>query len=610
MRRLKRVAVLPLAIMLTFICVELYSQSEGAAALLQKSQESVIAFTTFGPDKERIATGSGFFIGEGLAVTSYHLVSKASSVEGRNFKGKKVKVEGIMGVDRKLNIALLKVKSKSPALPLGNSDELGMGNTIFAIGGNESGQIRAFDGEIREIMEYAPNQRVFDASLVVSESFCGGPILDSEGMVMGLTAFLDDGSKYVLPSNLLKNIPKRGTATEFKSWKSEDYFTTLDGAYLAGRIYFSLARSSKAEKALREVVKLMPNELDAHIILAAVYSDQRDFSRSVETYNKIIELRPALDSAHLGLGSVYLKMRKWSEAIQPLKKAIELNNENKEAYFQIGNAYEELREFGSAAEAYKKYLTTNPENQADVYVRLAQCQMESEQFGEAIVSYQESLKTKQDSDIQYKLGQAYQKAGQLDNAAGIYKTLAKSTPEDAKIYYNTIVMMYDEAQMPDKAAEAASLLVELEPDNTDALYNLGYMHLKSNKYEEAISAFRKVIELRPEMEYAYTSIGYVYQQMKNYRGSIDIYKELVKIYPDNFTGWISIGMGYMHLKQFTTALEPLKKAIELKPDDATSYYNLAICYLNLREDLKARETYLKLKTIDAAMAQKLLQYFR
>lgn len=608
MRKNKKMFLLSLCLFILFSYTSLFSQTDEASSILGKYQESVVFFTCFGEGKEEISKGSGFIIRQGILATSYHIVSEAKSAEGRNFKGKKVKIEGIIAVDKKFDIALLSVKSKGPAISLGNSDDLGIGRSIYAMGGKENGEIAVTDGTVRGILEFAPNQRIFDTTLVVSESFCGGAVFDKSGQLMGMMAYLEDGSRYVLPINRLKSVQKTSPVTKFSNRNPEEYFSTLDGAYLAGRIYYSLDKSTRAERALNEVIKQKPDELDAHILLASVYSDQRNYSSSVSAYKKIIELRPNLDTAHFGLGVVYLKMRRWREAIAPLEKAVQLNMDNKEAYFHIGMAYQELTEFEKASEAYKSYLQTNPENRAEVYRQLGICQEKLERYEDAVVSFQEALKGIQDEKIQFQLAQAYQKSGQYDNAAEVFRKLAEFNPDDAKVYYNNIVMMYDDAKMPDKAIGAAQKMIELNPKDADAIYNLGYMFIKQKKYNEAVETFKKAIELRPEMEYAYANIGYAYMQLKKYKDAIDIYNDMIKIFPDNFNAWVSIGMGYMHQKKFAPAVEPLKKAIELKPDNGTAYYNLAICYLNLQDRYSAREIYNKLKTIDASLAQKLVQY--
>jgi tetratricopeptide (TPR) repeat protein len=612
MRKSKTSAlILSLFLLFLFSSASLNSQSETADAVLEKNQESIIPYVIYGDDKEEIGKGTGFVIGDRVMATAYHLITKAADIEGRNFKGKRIRVDGILAVDKKFDIALLKIRGRSPAMALGNSDELALGKDIFALGGNDVGQLRVDDGTVREILELSPTQRVADSTIVASDTFCGGPICGQDGQVLGVLDFLDDRTRIIIPINALKNMSQSGAVASFSGSTGEDYFETYEWANLAGRSFYALEDAVKAEKFLKKIVTLKPDDLEAHILLASVYTDQRNYSSAVSTYQKIIDLNPNLDGAYFGLGEVYMRMMKWKEAIDPLNKAVELNKDNKKAYFYIGNAYYELREFEKAAEFYKTYLDLNPEDPTEAYQQLGLSYFEIEKFDEAIPAFQEALKANnQDIALNYKLAQSFHKAGRYEEAEQLYMNLAQLSPDDVRIYYNTIVMMYDEAKLPDKAVEAAQKLVDLEPENSDAVFNLGYMLMKQKKFEEAIDVFNRVIELNPGMEYAYLQLGYCHNQLKQYAKAVEVYQRLVKIVPENADAWMGIGIGYMQQKKWDPAVEPLKKVIELRPDNGNAYYNLGICYLNLKDNYSARQVWEQLRNIDKTLAAKLYSYIK
>ena len=117
----------------------LSSQSEEASRILETYQQSVITFVSIDKEKNQIARGTGFLIGPEMMLTNYNLISLADKVEGWDFRGKKVKIEGILGMDKNYNVAILKAKSKLPALAVGNVMEAGIGNKVFAVGGDETG---------------------------------------------------------------------------------------------------------------------------------------------------------------------------------------------------------------------------------------------------------------------------------------------------------------------------------------------------------------------------------------------------------------------------------------------------------------------------------------
>ena len=606
MRKLKSVALICMFILFMFSSGMIFPQSGDADSIVENNQNFVIGLTFLGVDDEQLDIGTGFFIGESVLVTSYHLVSQALGVAGVNFKGKKIKIEGLLAADKNLDIAILKTKGKSKFMTLGNSDELTSGMKIFAMGSSPDGTLRADEGTVGNALELSSSQKFFDVTVDSPENASGGPVFNQSGQVLGVIIFLDLRTKIILPVNALKNLSQSGTPAPLSSSTPEDYFETYDGANLAGRTFLALENPYQAEIFLKKIVRLKPEEIEVHDLLANIYMSQRNYSLAESTYKKIIELEPNRDSAHFGLGIVFLKQLKWQESITPFQKVVDLNAENKLAIFYLGNAYYELRDFAKAAEYYQEYIDLNPPDTAEAWKQLGISLFESEQFAEAAQAFQEALKPiPEDITLNYKLAQSYQKSEQYDEAEQIYLLLTEISPKDTANYYNTIVRMYDEAKLPDKAVAAAVRSVEVDPTNTDAQFNLGYMQMKQKKFAEAIKVFDKVLELDPGMEYAYLQLGYCHTQLKQYQNAVDVYKKLVEIVPENADAWLGIGYNYMYQKKWDPAANPFLKAIELKPDNGSAYYNLGICYLNLKDNFSAREILKKLRTIDQVLANKL-----
>jgi tetratricopeptide (TPR) repeat protein len=607
-----RVKWLILFVLILFPSTLIFSQTEQAQAILEKNQAGVVYLTVLGDEKETIAEGSGFVVEHGVMATSYLLVSQAESLAGINFKGKKVKIEGILAVDKNLNIALLKIKGNTPALSFGNSDELSLGKKVYAVGSDETGEIGASEGTVRTILELEPAKKFVETSLSPPESFNGAPLIDVNGKVLGMIAFLERRLKFIIPSNLMKTLQKK-TVVKFKDYQHEDYLATFEGAFLAGKVASLLDETGIAQKYLEKTVELSPMNIEPVSLLASVYNRQRNYQKAASTYQKVVELDSNMDDAHYQLGIVYLRLGKYRDAIAPLQKAVELNPDYKDAYFYTGNAYKELKELAKAVEAYENYLNLKPEDPWEGYYRLGLCRIELKQFEEAITALNEAAKEKpQDIKTNYYLAQAYEQANQYEKAEETYKLLAQISPEEADRYYKTILFMYDKAGNHEKAIEAAKSIIELKPDSTADIYNLGLMYQKHKRYDEAIKTFNEVLAINPADEYSHSNIGYIHYVQKKYTKSIAAFKKFVELAPDNADGWFYIGICNMQLKKFDAALEPLKKTIELRPDysNGNAIYNLAICYLNLHDNYSAKEMYNKLKTINPELAQKLSQHIR
>lgn len=589
----------------------LVSQSEPAAGIFEKNKASVITFFILDENKSELSRGSGFIIGKDLMVTNFHLVSQAKSAEGLDSRGKKVKVEGIISLLKDYDLALVKVKSKAPPLPSGKFDSVMTGNALYVIGGNEIGELKIYEGKVSSVVEYTTNKKVADLDISAPGSLSGGPVFDASGQFVGMLFSPEGYVKFVLPAEVISEVSKTGVVTKFKKWNPVEYYKTQEGVNLAAQVFAATENHSRAAKYLKEVINFSPDDMNAQMLLASIYANQRNYSSAVSAYQKIVEKNPNLDKAYLGIGMVYVKMMKWQDAVAPLEKAIQLNAENTEAFSFLGKAYQEQRKFDKAAVAYKQYIEKDSEAPIETFVSLGECYSELNRHEDAILSFQKvAEKNPADLNINYKLAQSYQKAGQLEKADEIYTRLAQLSPEEAKIYFNTIIRMYDDAKMPDKAVEAANKLIALDPNNHESVYNLGAMLVKMQKFQEAAETFEKAIELNPSFEYAYANLGYCYSQLKNYKEAVAAFQKLTEIAPDNSDGHFNLAINYMQQKKWSGAVDPLNKTIELRPENGLAYYNLAITYLNLKDNYSAREVYNKLKGIDPNLASKLQKYLR
>jgi serine protease Do len=138
------------------------------------------------------ALGSGFIIrADGLIVTNRHVIVDARSVLVKLPDGKQVQAR-VVGADAATDIALIKVTAGTlPALELGSSADLSVGNAVIAIGNpfglgqTVTAGILSARGRTLDIDPYIDFLQT-DASINFGNS--GGPLLSADGIVVGVTS--------------------------------------------------------------------------------------------------------------------------------------------------------------------------------------------------------------------------------------------------------------------------------------------------------------------------------------------------------------------------------------------------------------------------------------
>jgi tetratricopeptide (TPR) repeat protein len=601
-------------------CLPAAAQTEDAAKALTQAGGGVVALVIYGADKAEVAKASALALTADILATSYHVISQAYDVEALTSKQKKIKVDGIIGIDKTHDVALLKLKGKIQPLNLSvaGPDALAAGARLFTLGSNESGLVNVSEGTLRRFVDLGPEGKVMELSLAAADQYSGGPILDIGGQVVGMLLVMPRGVKIGLPVEVIQKISRSGKVAEFKSWGREDYFNLFEGAAFAGRVAAGLDEAMAARINLENAVKLNPSFIEGQALLAVIYEKQRDYAPALEAYGKVTAADPSRAEAWYGMGSVLKKTGKYPEAISAFEKAISLNFGKKEIFFELGDSYESVQNWAKAAEAYEKFLALKPEETWTGYLRLGACRAKLQQYDAAIAAFLGAQKGQpKDLKVNTSLADAYEKAGQLEKAEEVYNSLAVINPPDAKTYYGMAVRMYDGAGKYERAIVPAKKIVDLDPKNEMSMYNVGLMYFKLQKFDEAVAAFKQCLAAKPDFPNAWFQIGSSYYNQKRYRDAIEPYKKYTQFMPEDPVGWLNVGVCYMFIasatksqRDFEMALEPMKKAVDLKPDNANALYNLAIVYLNLKDNLSARDIYNKLATLDPALAEKLRKFLR
>jgi serine protease Do len=138
--------------------------------------------------------GSGFVISEeGLIVTNRHVVLGARTVRVRLADSREIPAQ-VIGADAATDIALLRVKAgRLPALRLGSSEKISVGDAVIAIG-NPFGLGQSVTAGIvsarGRTLEEDPYIDFLQTDAAINRGNSGGPLLAADGAVVGVTSVI------------------------------------------------------------------------------------------------------------------------------------------------------------------------------------------------------------------------------------------------------------------------------------------------------------------------------------------------------------------------------------------------------------------------------------
>lgn len=168
------------------------TQHQTVQQVVRKSLPSVVGLTVRGEDGKILATGSGFVVGQNRVATNLHVVQDAFSVTVNFADGHSVASEGLRSLEAAPDVAIIQVPTYGiRPLPLADYP-LGIdqvGATVVAIGSP-----RGLDGSVSTGIISAVRRsggcKVIQTTAPLSHGSSGGPLLDENGRVVGITSFI------------------------------------------------------------------------------------------------------------------------------------------------------------------------------------------------------------------------------------------------------------------------------------------------------------------------------------------------------------------------------------------------------------------------------------
>ena len=166
-------------------------------------------------------TGSGFIVSEdGIIVTNLHVVQGAQQIQvtlsdRTSFTGR------VVGFDPLTDLAVVQIEPKErklPTLPLGDSNQLQVGQRVIAIGNPFGFQATLTTGVVSALQRTLPTRsgalidEAIQTDAAINPGNSGGPLLDSQGRVIGINTLIftptggSVGIGFAIPVSTLKLI--------------------------------------------------------------------------------------------------------------------------------------------------------------------------------------------------------------------------------------------------------------------------------------------------------------------------------------------------------------------------------------------------------------------
>ncbi|GAB4284481.1 MAG: hypothetical protein Kow0092_38910 [Deferrisomatales bacterium] len=162
----------------------------------------------------------------------------------------------------------------------------------------------------------------------------------------------------------------------------------------------------------------------------------------------------------------------------------------------------------------------------------------------------------------------------VDRAVGFYDRLVSlDEGELTKIHQNIAVDLAKDGKA-DRAIESLRRALALRPDNAEAWFHLGLVHLRVQASAEALEALDRARELGVDAAELHYRRAEALADLDRHEEAVEALRAAAEKEADWPELYYRLGVSLDHLKRYEEAVEAFERAIELDPREVAYYQSL------------------------------------
>jgi len=249
---------------------------------------------------------------------------------------------------------------------------------------------------------------------------------------------------------------------------------------------------------------------------------------------------------------------------------------------RLGSIYRDMGNTQAAVDTFRKMLPLGEDNTIRAYQEMIDTYRDARQWPQATAVAKEAVaKVPQNRDLKLVLASQMADEGQSEQALSDVRSMIKGTPQDREVYV-ALAQMYSRLKKWPEAEDSVNHAEQLssKPDDKEyVLFLEGSIYERQKKFDEAESVFKRVLNLDPQNANALNYLGYMLADRGvKLEEALSYIKKAVQLDPSNGAYLDSLGWAYFKLGNYDVAEEQLRKASDKMNTDPTVQDHLGDLY--------------------------------
>jgi tetratricopeptide (TPR) repeat protein len=344
-----------------------------------------------------------------------------------------------------------------------------------------------------------------------------------------------------------------------------------------------LARQGHVAPAVDACYQALRND-DAdplvHALLADLFLSGDFYDEAIASATRAIELDPDCAPAFLALGLAYDRRGgMWDQSILVWHELAEVVPDLVTAHVQLGEAFAAAAFDAEAIDAWRQALELAPTEARAMY-NLAVAALQREGMATALPGFRKAgeLDPSQD-DFFFELAGVYDDGTHAPDPADV-------APERPARLAAAFAHAFEDDFFV--AADLIRLILNENPNDAEALALAGYLYLKQEAANEAMSVALRSLAVSTRTPTAVYVLGAAFAKRPGLnRNSARVFGALARAVPDHAMPHVLLGESLLSLQRFGQAKEAYVRAVELDPTCVRARFGLAAVLLTEGEYSRA-----------------------
>jgi len=239
-----------------------------------------------------------------------------------------------------------------------------------------------------------------------------------------------------------------------------------------GKSYRGQGLWSEAEAALKEALRIAPQDVRAYVELGALYIDQGRSTEAEAEFKKAIAIDPRNSGAYFDLGRIYAGQGRAAEAEAALKNALAIDPRIAGACVELGRLYKDQERFPEAEAALQKAIAVDPRN-GGAHFQLGNVCRRQGRWPEAEAEFKQAIAIDPSNDRAYLgLRAIYRSQGRAAEADAASQAALAMSPRNAWACAGS--------RQRQERHEDAGAVAELPRDQTFCLLPWTHLHVRAD----------------------------------------------------------------------------------------------------------------------------------